>query len=34
MNGLNTTSPFLPLPDSLVIVSLATTETQLTVRVA
>ena len=34
MDGLDTTSPFLPLPDGLVIVSLATTETQLMVHVA
>lgn len=34
MDGLDTTSPFLPLPDGLVIVSLAETNTQLVVRVA
>jgi len=34
MDCPDTTSPFLPLPDSLVIVSVATTETQLVVHVA
>jgi transposase/transposase IS204/IS1001/IS1096/IS1165 family protein len=33
MNYLDTTSPFFPLPDGLVIVSLAETKTQLVVRV-
>jgi transposase len=34
MDGLDTASPFLPLPDGLVIVSVAATETHLMVRVA
>lgn len=34
MDCLDTTSPFLPLPDGLVITSLSATETQLVVRVA
>jgi transposase len=34
MNCLDTTSPFFPLPDGLVITSLSTTETQLVVHVA
>jgi transposase len=34
MDGLDTTSPFLPFPDGLVIASLAATETQLVVHVA
>jgi transposase len=34
MDSLDTTSPFLPLPDGLVIESLTRAETQLTVRVA
>jgi transposase len=34
MDGLDTASPFLPLPDGLVIVSVAATETHLRVHVA
>jgi transposase len=34
MNGLDTTSPFFPLPEGLVIASLSVTETQLVVHVA
>ncbi len=34
MDGLDTTSPFLPLPEGLVIASLAETNTHLVVRVA
>jgi transposase len=34
MNGLDTTSPFFPLPDGLVIASVSVSETQLVVHVA